>query len=192
MKKTLAYMGGFIMAMLTLSLQAQENWDAKKNPTVDSIAALYRDKIVPAPVPPAREDIFPVFGRFDLTSGNSSVSVTITADEENKGIAWVDGLPQGRIKALLRKSPATYKIPAQTTTAGQSVPEGTLLYEKSSNTLRICLGKAYNASAPEIVFETPEVAPVTTGTGKSNNHKEKTPKTVVYTGSKQLPETVKN
>lgn len=191
MKKTLAYMGGFVMSLLTLSLQAQENWDAKKNPTVDSIAALYRDKIVPAPVPPAREDIFPVFGRFDLTSGNTHLTVTISADEENKGIAWVDGLPQGRVKALLRKSPATYKIVAQTTTTGQSVAEGTLIYEKSSNTLRICLGKAYNASAPEAAFETPEVTPVTTGTGSKTN-KGKTPETILYSGSKQLPETVKN
>lgn len=190
MKKTLVYMGGFVLSFLTLTSNAQENWDAKKNPTVDSIAALYRDKIVTAPAPPTREDIFPAIGHYSVTSASTSLSLTITVDEENKGIAWVEGLPQGRIKAMLRKSPATYKIPAQTTAEGNAVAEGTLIYDKTSNTLRICLGKNYDAADPSAAFNVEETAPAETVKGK--NKKPVIPKTMVYTGSKQTGETVKN
>ena len=55
-------MGGFVLSLLSVTASAQQTWDAKKNPTVDSISALYRDKIVAAPVPPTREDVFPVIG----------------------------------------------------------------------------------------------------------------------------------
>lgn len=54
---------------------------------------------------------------------------------------WIEGLPQGRVKAMLRKSPATYKIPAQKTEEGKEVAEGTLMFDKETNTLSICIGK---------------------------------------------------
>ncbi len=63
MKKTIVIMGGFVLSLLSITASAQQTWEAKNNPTVDSISALYRDKIVTAPVPPTREDIFPVIGK---------------------------------------------------------------------------------------------------------------------------------
>ena len=93
------------------------------------------------------EHSFPVLGSFS-GSGASSAAVTITLDETNKGIVWVDGLPQGRFKALMKKAPATYKIPAQTTESGKSVSEGTLFYNPSSKEVTIVLGRAFNDADP--------------------------------------------
>ena len=66
MKKTIVLMGGIALSLLTVSVNAQETWDAKKNPTVDSISALYRDKIVTAPPAQTREEIFPAIGKLHL------------------------------------------------------------------------------------------------------------------------------
>jgi hypothetical protein len=81
-------------------------------------------------------------GEFQSTDAPANVKIVL--DEQNKGIVWIEGLPQGRVKAMLRKSPSTYKIPAQKTDEGTDVPEGTLLYDKDSKKLSICLGRAYN------------------------------------------------
>ena len=67
-------------------------------------------------------------------------------------IVWVKGLPQGRVKAYLRKSPATYRIPAQKTEAGKNVPEGTLIFDKETSTLNISLGAPFNEADPAAVF----------------------------------------
>jgi glucose/arabinose dehydrogenase len=93
------------------------------------------------------EHSFPVLGSFQA-SGSSTESVTITLDETNKGIVWVEGLPQGKFKALMKKAPATYKIPAQTTESGKSVSEGTLFYNPSSKEVSIVLGRAFNDADP--------------------------------------------
>ena len=58
---------------------------------------------------------------------------------------------------MLRKSPATYKIPAQKTEDGKDVAEGTLLFDKETNALSICIGKKYNAENPAEVFTQPEM-----------------------------------
>jgi hypothetical protein len=98
---------------------------------------LYRDKIVAAPVAPTREDIFPVIGKYESSVNADAALITITLDEQNKGLVWIEGLPQGKVKAMLRKSPATYKIPAQKTAEGNEVAEGTLIFDKETNTLSI-------------------------------------------------------
>lgn len=92
----------------------------------------------------------PVLGSYAAADGASTV--TITVDEKNLGLVWVDGLPQGRFKALLKKSPATYKIPAQKTAEGKSVAEGTLIFDKDTKQLSINLGAAYNEETPAAVF----------------------------------------
>ena len=99
-------------------------------------------------------DIFPVIGKYVSTTNADAPSVTITLDEANKGLVWIEGLPQGKIKAMLRKSPATYKIPAQKTEDGKDVPEGTLIFDKDANTLSIVIGKPYNTEDPSTVFLT--------------------------------------
>lgn len=79
-------------------------------------------------------------------------NVTITLDQENKGLVWVEGLPQGKFKAYLRKSPSTYRILAQKTESGEQVPEGTLMYDPETKMLNIALGKAYDDADPAAIF----------------------------------------
>ncbi len=128
--------------------QAQEQ---KKygNPTVDSILSKYT--LVPMPSQMTTEQIFPVIGQYQ-SSTNADQKVTVTLDDQNKGFAWVDGLPQGKLKAVLKKSPATYKIPAQKTADGKDVPEGTLIYDKDTKVLTVLIGRPYNDQDPASVF----------------------------------------
>jgi len=119
------------------------------NPTVDSILSKYT--LVPMPNPITTEQVFPVIGQYQSTT-NADQKVTVTLDDQNKGYAWVDGLPQGKVKAVLKKSPATYKIPAQKTESGTDVPEGTLIYDKDTKTISIMLGREFNDQDPASVF----------------------------------------
>ena len=112
------------------------------------------------------EHSFPVLGTFNA-SGSSTTSVTISLDETNKGIVWVEGLPQGKFKAFLKKAPATYKIPAQTTESGKAVSEGTLFYNPSSKEVTIVLGRSFNDEDPtaSLTIPTKSNSKVTTYTG---------------------------
>ena len=95
--------------------------------------------------------VFPALGAY-TASGNSTESITISLDETNKGIVWVDGLPQGRFKALMKKSPAVYKVPAQKSESGQSIAEGTLYLNPETNELTIQLGRSFNDADPTSSF----------------------------------------
>ncbi len=216
MKKTIGIMGGFALCLFTASAYAQQTepqqpqpvaqtWDAKKNPTVDSIAAKYKDKIVVTKLAPTTEDIFPALGKFESASNTDAANVTITLDEQNKGVIWITGLPQGKIKAMLRKSPATYKIPAQKNEEGKDVAEGTLIFDKDANTLSISIGKTYNAENPSAVFAAPVIGTMDEATAntaievkkkgtktKSKVKKPAEPKAWTYTGTKVAKETVMN
>lgn len=124
---------------------------ANAQSTVDSIAAKY--SLLPMPQPLTLEQKFPVLGTYELSNGTeSSTALTVSIDPENKGIVWIEGLPQGRVKAYLRKSPATYRIPAQKTEAGKTVPEGTLIFDKETSTLNVSLGAPFNEADPAAVF----------------------------------------
>lgn len=150
MKK--AFLG--VVTALALGVAA-----SAQNSTVDSIAANY--KLQPMPAPLTLEKTFPVIGTYQL-NGETPGTVTVMLDSSNKGMVWVEGLPQGRIKAYLKKSPATYRILAQKSAAGTSVPEGTLYFDAASNTLNIALGKAYDEVDPTAVFAlNPNAAGVT-------------------------------
>jgi hypothetical protein len=97
------------------------------------------------------EHYLPALGSYRSTR-TAGEEVTITLDEENIGIIWIEGLPQGRVKALLRQAPATYKIPAQKTKSGKYVPEGTLHVDPATKELSIFLGKPFNSAEPTSVF----------------------------------------
>ncbi len=194
MKKTIKIMGVIALSLLAVSANAQQPWDAKKNPTVDSIRSPYQGKYI-APRPAlTTADIFPAIGKYESTTNADAASVTISLDEQNKGLVWIEGLPQGKIKAMLRKSPATYKIPAQKTEDGKDVAEGTLIFDKETNVLNIAIGKGYNAQNPAAVFVPAEAKeePVVVKGKKVKSKKIKEPKAWMYTGTKLEKETVMN
>lgn len=171
-------------AVLGVSAQAQS--------TVDSIHAKYQ--LLPMPAAMTQEEAFPVLGMYTLNgqTQETTTPITVTMDANSKGIVWIDGLPQGRVKAYLKKSPATYRIVAQKTASGASVPEGTLIYSPDSHVLNIALGKAYDEQEPASVFAS--LAPATAtadvaGTtevktkSKSSSAKSKS-KLVLYSATK--------
>ncbi len=185
MKKTMGIVAGIALSMLYTVANAQQTWEAQKNPTVDSITAKYKDKLVTAPVAPSQNAIFPVIGFYESATNPETPAVTISLDAQNKGLIWVEGLPQGKVKGLLTKSPATYKIPAQKNEEGKEIAEGTLIYDKDLNTLSICIGKNYNAENPTAVFAEPIAAePVVVKSKTSKSKKVAAPKAWVYTGTK--------
>ena len=180
-------MGGIVLSMLYSTANAQQTWEAQKNPTADPISAKYKDKLVMAPVAPSQNAIFPVIGFYESATNPETAAVTISLDAQNKGLIWVEGLPQGKVKGLLTKSPATYKIPAQKNAEGKEIAEGTLIFDKELNTLSICIGKNYNAENPSAVFVEPVVVEPAVVTSKSKTSKSKkvaAPKAWVYTGTK--------
>lgn len=173
-------------------------------------------KMLPMPEALSVEKIFPVIGQYEIKNDKGATStLNITLDETNKGIVWIDGLPQGRIKATLRKSPATYKIPVQPLEAQQlteeadaktaknakakELPEGVLIYDRDANVINLCLGCKYNNEDPAAAFTsasqdteaTEEQAAADKNTKKNTKTKapkvEKT-KPVHYTGSKVIQE----
>lgn len=95
------------------------------------------------------EDFLPVLGSYKTAT---NTQLTIAVDATNVGIVWVEGLPQGKFKAMLRQSPATYKIPAQKSETGKIVNEGTLYFNPETKEAKILFG-AYNDSNPTAVFE---------------------------------------
>ena len=109
-------------------------------------------KMQPMPEALTTEKIFPVLGKYELTNKEGQAStVTISLDPANKGMVWIEGLPYGTLKANLRQSPATYKIPAQKIGEGEEakdVAEGVLVYDKDANVLNVCIGCTYNAENP--------------------------------------------
>jgi len=205
MKKFIQIMGATVFSLFTISLIAQEpvkdqkeqpqtsGWDAKNNPVVQDIKAKYEDKLIAPKAAKTTEETFPVIGTYQSNENQEAKTITITLDEQNKGLVWIEGLPQGKIKAMLRKSPATYKIPAQKNAEDKEVAEGTLIFNTETNTLSICIGKNYNYENPSQVFDEPQqpADPVTTGINKTKGKKVITPKPWMYTGLKVVSETAK-
>lgn len=193
MKKTIGIMGGIVLSLIATAVQAQDTtrWDPRKNPTVDSLVSPYQKQLLPARAPVTTSDIFPVIGKYESTTNTDAAAVSISLDELNKGVVWVEGLPQGKIKAMLRKSPATYKIPVQKTEDGKDVAEGTLIFDKETNTLSICIGKAFNTEDPSAAFAAPAEEPAAT-VKTSKTKKPLQPKSWIYVGTKQAKETVMN
>jgi hypothetical protein len=126
--------------------------------TVDSIRAKYT--LLPMPEALTLEKAFPAIGTYHLgttaevvASDSGSVNnVVITLDSANKGMIWVEGLPEGKFKAYLKQSPASYRILAQKTDKGTQIPEGTLVVDSSTKMLQIALGKAFDEANPTEVF----------------------------------------
>lgn len=164
-------------------------------------------KMQPMPEALTQDKVFPVVGRYDLTDKEGAQSqVTISLDETNKGYVWVDGLPQGRIKAILRKSPSTYKIPAQKLGEekdAKSVAEGVLIYDKDANLLNVCIGCTFDNENPNVAFQPADAAATeeaaateqtakktkTAKTAKTAKTKVAKVKPVHYSGTKVIEQT---
>jgi hypothetical protein len=177
----------FIAALfITASVSAQS--------TADSIHAKYQ--MQPMPEALTIEKTFPVIGSYQLnTTDGSAQTVTITLDTTNKGVIWIAGLPQGTMKAYLKKAPGTYRIISQKSESGTQIPEGTLFFDPSTNTLNVALGKAYDEADPTAIFSNAASANNTTDVADNANQvkvKTKTPagkakektKLVFYTATK--------
>ena len=134
----------FIAALFVSAAVSAQN-------TVDSIRSKYQ--LQPMPGAMTVEKAFPVIGTYQLTTADgTSQNVVITLDSVNRGIVWVEGLPQGKFKAYLKKSPGTYRIVEQKGLDNKSVPEGTLLFDPATNTLNVALGKKFDDADPAAVF----------------------------------------
>jgi hypothetical protein len=124
-----------------------------KSTTVPAAAAVATEVVIPEQLKGLTtetlrpEHSFPALGSYKA-SGTSTGDITITLDETNKGIVWVDGLPQGKFKALMKKSPATYKVPAQKAESGKAVAEGTLFFNPESKEITIVLGRPFDDADP--------------------------------------------
>lgn len=168
--------------------------------TVDSIHAKYQ--MQPMPEALTIEKTFPVIGTYQLNSLNAADStsaqqVTVTLDSSNKGVIWITGLPEGTIKAYMKRPPSTYKILAQKSESGKEIPEGTLFFDPSTNTLNVALGKPYDEADPTAIFvnanaatsnmDVADNAPVVKTKTKTAAGKTKTKnKLVFYTATKNV------
>lgn len=182
----------------------EENPSTAQTKTVE-IPQNYRPKsaeLLPMPAAITNEAIFPAIGVYELKDKDGNAAhVTVTQDEENKGIVWIEGLPQGKIKAFLKQSPAVYKIPAQepvkdmmaeeavaeetspkskkqTATAPKvnMLPEGTLYYDSDNNIMQIQLGTKFNEAEPLQVFNSTDEATTAPEEAAVTTKKSKTTK----------------
>lgn len=212
MKRNVIYATAVALLMNAVAF-AQETPPVKEeNPTTTQTKTVevpqnYRPKsaeLLPMPTAITNEAIFPAIGVYELKDKDGNAAhVTVTQDEENKGIVWIEGLPQGKIKAFLKQSPAIYKIPAQEpvkdmvaeeavveeapkakkqkTTAPKAnlLPEGTLYYDRDNNIMQIQLGTKFNEAEPLQVFNTTDEAAAATEEAEVTVKKSKTTKAKV-------------
>jgi hypothetical protein len=196
MKKT-AIIAGAVFLLFTAAANAQTDTlpaqPAKTKTDQWNNNSPEKYKLQPMPEALTTEKIFPVIGKYTLADkeGTSS-NVSIMLDETNKGVVWIEGLPQGRIKAYLKQSPGIYRIPVQKTGDEKDVAEGVLIFNKDANTLDVCIGCAYNNEDPAVAFAPvtePEPVVVVTKTKKGMKKsvvktKIKPVKTWKYSGNK--------
>jgi hypothetical protein len=156
------------------------NWDKSKY------------AMLPMPEPLTTEKIFPAIGKYDVTTKDGATAqVTVTLDETNKGIVWIEGLPEGKIKGYLRQSPAVYKIPAQKTESEKNIASGVFIYDKDANALNLCVGCEYKTEDPAVAFLPADQQPVEEQPVKKSRKTAKVKvkakaKPVFYTGTKVI------
>lgn len=165
----------------TVSKDRWNNWDKSKY------------AMLPMPEPLTTEKIFPAIGKYNVTTKDGATAeVTVSLDESNKGIVWIEGLPEGKIKGYLRQSPATYKLPAQKSESDKNIASGVFIFDKDANTLNVCVGCTYKAEDPASAFlpasEQPVEQPVKAKSKKTAKTKVKAVKPVYYSGTKVIEE----
>jgi len=176
MNKNYFFLMAFSMSVATASVA-----QVSTTPEVPKNYKPQAKELLPMPGELTDEMIFPALGRYEYTDSEGEVSqVTVTRDSENKGVIWINGMPQGKFKADLKASPAIYKIPTQKTLqndveepqaeaesaegtaeskarySGKSLNEGTVIFDSASSKLYVNIGSKFNEDAPAAVF--PEIA----------------------------------
>lgn len=167
-----------LAAVLSLTIAATSYAQTSATPEVPRNYKPQPKELAPMPGELTDEMIFPVLGKYDYVDKDGSVaSVTITRDAENKGVVWVNGMPQGKFKADLKQSPGTYKIPVQKTLqndvegvatadataadatekpatrySGKSLKEGTLIFDSASHKLYVNVGAKFDEENPAAIF----------------------------------------
>lgn len=105
--------------------------------TTPEVPRNYKPKpkeLLPMPGELTTEMIFPVLGKYMvLNNYGDSSEVFISLDSKSKGVVWVSGLSEGKFKAELKASPATYKIPAQKTYFNDAPPAETMSDDAASS-----------------------------------------------------------
>lgn len=98
------FISAFAFAQVTTTPEVPRNYKPKPK------------ELLPMPDSLTTDMIFPVLGKYDVLNKNGdSSTVFITLDGDSKGVIWISGLSEGKFKAELKASPATYKIPSQKT-----------------------------------------------------------------------------
>ncbi len=143
-EKTFPVLGNYQLGSADASMAMANNNSMVTNSTTSSA------NTTTTTTAPAATETAPATAMGTETANAGSLIVTL--DPENKGVIWVEGLPQGKFKAYLKKSPASYRILSQKTESGNEIPEGTLLYDPSTKTLNIALGKEYDDVDPAAIF----------------------------------------
>ena len=168
-----------LAAVLSLTIAATSYAQTSATPEVPRNYKPQPKELAPMPGELTDEMIFPVLGKYDYVDKEGAVaSVTITRDAENKGVVWVNGMPQGKFKADLKLSPSTYKIPVQKTLqndvdgvvatdddattdgtgkpsprySGKSLKEGTLIFDSASHKLYVNVGAKFDEENPAAIF----------------------------------------
>jgi hypothetical protein len=167
-----------LAAVLSLTIAATSFAQVSTTPEVPRNYKPQPKELAPMPGELTDEMIFPVLGKYDYVNKEGEVaSVTVTRDAENKGVVWINGMPQGKFKADLKQSPSTYKIPeqktlqndlatgepAETTDAattekaqprfsGKSLKEGTLIFDSTTQKLYVNVGAKFDEENPAAIF----------------------------------------
>lgn len=167
-----------LAAVLSLTIAASSFAQVSTTPEVPRNYKPQPKELAPMPGELTDEMIFPVLGKYDYVNKEGEVaSVTITRDAENKGVVWVNGMPQGKFKADLKQSPSTYKIPEQKTLqndvamsepteaadavatekpqprySGKSLKEGTLIFDSTTQKLYVNVGAKFDEENPAAIF----------------------------------------
>ena len=138
------------------------------------------------PAPNAGRNYIPVLGSFQSAEAEAeNKSIIVTANENNAGKIWIEGLTPVKFYALLKAIPGTYKIPAQKQ-EDKSIAEGTVQYDEETKKIDVCLGCGYeNKISTETAMSTIEETETTKGSKTVKSVKQPKAKNVInFSGTK--------
>lgn len=132
------------------------------------------------PTPNSGRNFIPVLGSFQSSQAEAEhKSIIITADENNAGKIWIEGLATGRFYALLKAVPGTYKIPAQKQ-EDNSIAEGTVEYNVETKQIHVCLGCGYKVNPSINEADMTEATETSKGSKSAKSVKVNKAKTVIH------------